>query len=109
MRRSHYLNTVEWFNLNTCGDILYKWLGYQVFLVGSCLTTRDFRDVDIRAIFDSENYTGFLSSSTDRRIVSMFISAWLSERTKLTIDFQFQTRDEAEEFKGDRLTLGISI
>ena len=106
-QRGHYLTTVEWFNLNWCIQPICKLFGYQVFLVGSSLYKRDFRDIDIRIIMD--DYTGVLCNQYGRKVMAMFISEWLGNRTGLPIDLQFQTLDEASEFEGPRNSLGITI
>lgn len=105
--RAHYLTTVEWFNLNTVIQPICKMFDYQVFLVGSCLEKRDFRDVDIRIIKD--DYIGILSSEYERKVISMIISEWLSNRTGLLIDLQMQAMKEADQFKGKRIALGLTI
>lgn len=104
---SHFLTTVEWFNLNTCIQPICRIFGFQVFLVGSCLTKRDFRDVDIRVIHKA--YEGILESDHGRKIVGMMFSEWLANRTGLPIDLQIQTMDEADKFDGQRNALGLTI
>lgn len=105
--RAHYLTTIEWFNLNTCIQPICAIFGFQVFLVGSCLTTRSFRDVDIRVIWGS--YDGVLSTERERKVIGMMMGEWLSNRTGLVIDLQIQTMDEANEHKGNRYALGITV
>lgn len=105
--RAHYLTTTEWFNLNTCIQPICKVFGYQVFLVGSCLTTKDYRDVDIRVIHKS--YDGILAHEHGRKVIGMMMSEWLSTRTGLPIDLQLQTMEEASQYQGLRNALGITI
>lgn len=105
--RANYLTTVEWFNLNTCIQPICKVFGYQVFLVGSCLTTRDFRDVDIRVIL--QKWEGLFDHEHHRKVIGMMMSEWLSTRTGLIIDLQLQTMEEANEYKGKRNALGLTI
>jgi hypothetical protein len=105
--RAHYLTTVEWYNLNWCIQPICKAFGYQVYLVGSCLNTRDFRDVDIRIIH--EKYEGVLASDHNRKMFGMMMSEWLMNRTGLNIDLQLQTMAEADEFKGNRNALGVTV
>lgn len=107
MSRPHFLTTVEWFNLNTCVQPICRIFGYQVFLVGSCLVKRDFRDVDIRVIH--EKYDWPLDTDHNRKIIGMMISEWLSNRTGLTIDLQIQPMEEANKFDGQRISLGMTI
>lgn len=107
----HYLTTVQWFNLNTCIQPICKIFGYQVFLVGSVLTKRDWRDVDIRVIWPEKEYVGILDSDHGRKVVGMMMSDWLSMRTGLPIDLQLQTMEQAnKEFgEGKRNALGLTI
>ena len=105
--RAHYLTTIEWFNLNTCILPICKVFGYQVFLVGSAIHRRDFRDVDVRVIWG--RFEGILDNEHGRKVVGMMMSEWLSSRTGLVIDFQIQTMAEADEHKGPRYALGTTI
>lgn len=106
-KRAHFLNTVQWFNLNWSIQPICKLFGYQVFLVGSSLLTKEFRDVDIRIIM--KEYQGILYESWGRKVIAMFISEWLSKRTDMPVDLQFQTEDEAVEFLGNRISLGMEF
>ncbi len=105
--RAHFLTTVEWFNLNTCIQPICHMFGFQVYLVGSCLIKRDFRDVDVRVIH--EKYDGILEREHGRKVVGMMIGEWLSNRTGLPIDLQIQTMDEANQYPGNRYALGLTI
>lgn len=105
--RAHYLTTTEWFNLNTCIQPICKVFGYQVFLVGSSIHRREFRDVDIRVIH--EKFDGIIDNPHGRKVVGMMMGEWLSNRTGLTIDLQIQTMEEANEYTGPRLAMGITI
>lgn len=110
--RVSYLNTVQWFNLNMCGVNIFKLLGLNVYLVGSCLYRKDFRDVDLRCIYKDEVLDNSIIGSTDatRRMFGMLIGDWLSSRTGLPIDFQFQKSSEAKEYDDrKRICLGGSI
>jgi len=105
--RSHYLTTVEWFNLNTNLDLPCKCLGIGIYLVGSALKTRNFRDVDLRCIPYEEDEKFF--EHPVGTFLQVTIGEWLSNRTGLTIDFQFQTMKEAQKFDGDRIAMGMSL
>lgn len=105
--RSHYLSTIEWFNLSWNIQPICKVFAYEVYLVGSCLKSREFRDVDIRVI--CADYGDYLHSEFARKVFGMFASEWLSQRTGLIIDLQLQTVEEASKFDGDRIALGTSV
>ena len=105
--RSHFLTPQEWHNLNT---VIYQFCkGYygSVFLVGSVLERPNYRDVDVRCItaeqFDEMVY------HPPRTVLQVAMSEWLSNRTGLNVDFQFQTEAQAEKEKGTRVALGNSI
>lgn len=103
----HYLSTTQWFNLNTCIQPICRVFGFQVFLVGSVLTNRDWRDVDIRVIHD--DYPWPLDTDHNRKVFGMMMSEWLSQRTGLPIDLQIQTRAESDKYMGKRNALGVTI
>lgn len=103
----HFLTTVQWFNLNTCIQPICKVFGYQVFLVGSVLTRRDWRDVDIRVILPE--YGDLFGHDHHRKVLGMMMSEWLANRTGLPIDLQLQTMEEAAKYDGKRNALGITI
>ncbi len=110
--RVSYLSTVQWFNLNMCGSNIFKLLGFNVYLVGSCLYRKDFRDIDLRCIYLDEVFENSIIGSTDstRRMFGMIIGDWLSSRTGLPIDFQFQKSSEAKEYEDrKRVYLGGAI
>lgn len=108
---AHYLSTVQWFNLNTCVQPICKMFGYQVFLVGSALQRKDWRDVDIRIIVNLDSYGEWFKTEHHRKCMGMMMSEWLSARTGLPIDLQIQGMDEANKEYGDqpRNALGITI
>ena len=88
------------------------------YLVGSALERPDWRDIDIRFIVDDVSFgklfpnAGLTSNwEHDARwlVMTTSISDWLSKRTNLPIDFQFQAMTYANaRFKGrPRNALGI--
>jgi len=101
-KKANYLLVSEHYVLNiACVPI---WKRYQnVYLVGSVLLHKDWRDVDIRCMV-----TPNIWHSVKGGFMDAAISEWLRSRTGLPIDFQFQDFESAnKEFNGDRSALGI--
>ena len=118
--RSSWIGAPQQFELNQACRVITEAYGYCLYQVGSSLTKRDFRDVDLRCILDDEEfdkkYPGIRSNhQMDARwsLDCSAISMWLSKRTGLPIDFQFQRMTEAnEEFGRDehgRNAIGIFL
>ena len=54
-KRATYLSVVDMFSLyHQC--LMLREAGFSVYLVGSCLTRPDYRDVDLRAIVDDKEF-----------------------------------------------------
>lgn len=85
------------------------------YLVGSALTTKDYRDVDIRVLLDAEAWAALfpMLQDADPRDakwsgVCAAFSIWGQKVTGLPIDFQLQPQDKANEwFDGRRHALGL--
>lgn len=74
--------------------------GYGCFLVGSALERRDWRDVDVRCILEDAEYDRLFVGEGGGRdalfgLLCLAISSWLSQKTGLPVDFQFQRFTEA--------------
>jgi hypothetical protein len=103
--RAHYLGQNDFYNLNAaCKTVLSAFhFSWGVFLVGSCLRTKDFRDVDVRAIVpDAEFDRLFPDYKPDRcgtfwNFICTTISEWLRARTGLPVDFQVQRATDANK------------
>lgn len=89
-----------------------------LYLVGSALERPDWRDVDVRFMLADEEFqrlfpdanlhTGNWEFDPRWLIMTTSISAWMSKRTGLPIDFQFQPTSHANErHKGRRNALGL--
>lgn len=114
-RRVSWLSVPEMFSLNVATAAIVRAFGWRVFLVGSALERRDYRDVDVRCILPDEEFAKLCAEPdawNDERLalLNAALSEWLSSRTGLPIDFQFQPRTEAnEKFPGRRISLGVYI
>jgi len=117
MKRANYIGAPHYFNLNQACLALVEAFGQHIYLVGSSMERRDFRDVDVRCIIDDAEYArlfpGLSGNPSVNGLWSLMctsISEWLSNRTSLPVDFQIQKRSEAnKEFDGPRSALGLFI
>lgn len=115
MERANFLGAPQFFNLNHACLILNEAFGPCTYLVGSCLVTRDFRDVDVRTILDDTAYDRMFPGITVTAqyhplwsLVCAAIAEWLRARTGLPIDFQIQQQSKAnEQYDGPRHALGV--
>lgn len=103
----------EHFRLQCACRPLVEVFGWNVFLVGSALTRRDYRDVDVRCILPDRLFNRmFPRSGYDQPSVwSLFcgsMSFQLSQQTGLPIDFQFQSESDASKETGRRSSLGVA-
>lgn len=100
--RAHFIGAPEFFNLNQACRAIVDAFDWNVYLVGSSMKKRDFRDVDIRCILDDDEFDKLFpgvgnNTWTDAKwsLLCSSISAWLKNQTNLPIDFQFQRRTNA--------------
>lgn len=86
--------------------------GQSPYLVGSCLTKQDYRDVDIRTILFDEHYDRLFPHGPHRDPLRHLIQKAITERyvaeTGLRIDYQIQrmTEANAKHISGVRHPLG---
>lgn len=109
---ANYLTTTQYFALDhackVIADVYRRHGCLGLYLVGSCLTRQDFRDVDVRAIVFDEAFKGLFPSSKMAKLASVAFSEWLSARTGLRVDFQFQQMTDAnEKYDGRRDAIGF--
>jgi hypothetical protein len=104
MKRAHFLPAPHFFNLQQACHTLQAAFGdgSGVYLVGSSLKTRDYRDVDVRCIMPDEEFERLFPGCPNNRylhalwcVMCSTISLWLSKHTDLPIDFQIQSMEEA--------------
>ncbi len=101
--RPHYLGQTNFYNLNAaCRTVLSAFsFGYGVFLVGSSLHTKDYRDVDVRVILPDGKFMTLFpdyrpkNPDTFWQFACTAMSEWLESRTGLPVDFQIQPASEA--------------
>lgn len=103
MNRANWIGAPAFFELNQACLTLTQAFGCHVYLVGSAMTRRDYRDVDVRCILPDEDFARWFPGldvngvAHDARwsLLCSSISLWLSKHTGLPIDFQIQRRTEA--------------
>jgi hypothetical protein len=69
--------------------------GQPPYLVGSALTSRDYRDIDLRLILSDEDFDAEWRSPVKVRLMNRAISTWGQRETGLPIDFQIQRQSAA--------------
>jgi hypothetical protein len=98
---AHFLTVEQAFVLNEACRVVreaFNDVSYGVFQVGSSLTRRDWRDVDVRCMVIPdhwENLFGQGDEGSALKFLNVAISGYLRERTGLPVDFQFQHADRA--------------
>ena len=103
-----------------CQHICDAFDSYGCFLVGSATERADWRDIDLRLIMKDEDFAALFPNGVggpafwehDPRwlLMTSAISEYLSKRTGLPIDFQFQAQTHAnKQHKGPRHAIGMRI
>ena len=111
MKRANWIGAPGYYNLNQVCRVLVEAFGWNIFLVGSSMERRDYRDVDVRCILDDADYQRMFPGGQGAAwaLLCAALSEWLSARTGLPVDFQFQEQTVANaEFQGRRSALGIA-
>jgi hypothetical protein len=118
--RVNFLGAPEFYNLNAACLLVteaFRGISFGTFHVGSSITRRDYRDVDVRCIMRDDEFERMFAakrggwSNALWSLMCVAISAWLKERTGLPIDFQIQSQTEAngDYPNGERNALGLYI
>lgn len=110
MKSNSYIPASAQFALDAASEAIHgAYDSYGVFLVGSCLERKDFRDVDVRCILADDEFEALFPKDETQvlrprwQVQCLALSAWLRSMTGLPIDFQFQKISVANErFKGAR-------
>jgi hypothetical protein len=109
--RTDLLTTVEHYNLNVACQVIHKAFGTRPYLVGTAGYggAASYRDVDVRLMLDDEEFAAACPTRERWELLCLAISAYLSERTGLPVDFQIQRSAEANERYGGkgRIPLGM--
>lgn len=113
--RAHYLPADSLFGLHGTAHEVHRAYpdSYGVYLVGSCLEKKDYRDVDVRCILADDDFEREFPKNEDGlrprfMLMCLAISAWFRHVTGLPVDFQFQKQTVANaKHRGPRNALGI--
>jgi hypothetical protein len=110
--RTDLLTTTEMFHLDQACQLVTKAFGDECpYLVGTAgLGGSDsYRDVDVRLMLDDDEFAAACPTRERWELLCLAISAYLSSRTGLPIDFQVQLASAANERHGGspRNPLGI--
>lgn len=95
--RSCWLGVPELYRLDSACARLQALYPFRVYLVGSCLERRDFRDVDIRLQLSDKKYAHH--TRREWLFLNAAISDQLSAMTGLPIDFQFMSVTDWADYK----------
>lgn len=118
MIRANYIGAPQFFDLNQACRVITDAFGLHLYLVGSSLTKRDYRDVDLRLILPDEDYDRMFPGIGDSpqrdalwSLMCSSISLYLSQHSGLPVDFQIQQRTaaNAEEPDGQRNAIGLFV
>lgn len=90
--------------LDQWGYLLKCAFGETAYVVGSSTESKQWRDVDVRMIFDDDDWMRWIGRiEVGHRMIAPWhvlctaLSVWGREFTGLPIDFQFQRRDEVTD------------
>lgn len=112
--RAHYLPADSLFGLHgTAQEVMRAYPdSYGVYLVGSSIERKDYRDVDVRCILGDEDFEREFPKNDDGlrprfMLACLSLSAWFRHVTGLPVDFQFQKQSVANaKHRGPRNALG---
>jgi hypothetical protein len=117
-RRANYIGAPQMFNLSQACRVLVDAFGPCVYLVGSSLERRDYRDVDIRCILDDTDFARLFPGANPNdpsrdalwSLMSSAVSLYLSQHSGLPVDFQIQQMKAANAtYPGARSAIGIFL
>lgn len=102
--RTDLLTTTEIYNLDAACRIFDEAFGDCPYLVGTAGLGGEsgYRDVDVRLMLDDDEFAAVCPTKARWELLCLAISAYLSERTGLPVDFQIQRVAEANERFGNR-------
>lgn len=101
--RADYIGMPHMPKLDRFGEIVYQAFAARAYIVGSALTRRDWRDVDVRVILDDEHFAMLFGEETDWRknprlaAVSTAFAALANQMTGLPVDVGIDQMTAANE------------
>lgn len=116
-RLGPFVGMPAWLYLEQFGSIVWDAFGDSPYLVGSALTSKQWRDVDVRLILDADAFSALFpdwdkyqwEANSKWVALCMAFSALGQKITGLPIDFQIQPRSFANQRyrNGQRHFLGL--
>ncbi len=103
--RTALLTTTELYYLDqACQVVTRAFDGRPPYLVGTAADGHadSYRDVDVRLMLGDEEFAAACPTRERWELLCLSVSAYLSSRTGLPVDFQVQRTTEALERFGDR-------
>ncbi len=94
--RATYLTTYDLHRLDLAVTPLRR-LCPDIYLVGTVLTSADWRDVDVRMIMADDEFDSTFANPLLWEAFCLTTTSWLRSMTGLPIDFQAQRMSEANE------------
>lgn len=94
--RATYLTTYDLHRLDLAVAPLRR-LCPDIYLVGTVLTSADWRDVDVRMIMADDEFDQAFANSLLWEVFCLAVTSWLRSQTGLPVDFQVQRMTEANE------------
>lgn len=114
--RPHWLPAPHFYNLNQSCVLIRQAFpdNVGIYLVGSSLRSRDYRDVDVRLMLTDTAYDRLFHGADWTNafwsLLCVAISLWLRQQSDLPIDFQIQRMSAANELHdGKRNALGVFL
>lgn len=119
--RANYVPAPHFYNLNQACALVQQAFAREcvgIFLCGSSITRRDFRDVDVRMMMWDAEFDRFFKDPEAGYLNPLWsllcttLSAYLSQQSGLPVDFQIQRMTQANEAHSrkdghDRQSLGM--
>ena len=105
-----YLDAPDLTRLDLAAVLVNEVLDGLPYLVGSVLTTPDYRDVDVRAILHDDRFDElFKRVGRDplKDLIEVAITEHFVRSTGLRVDFQIQRMSDSQKYEGVRHPLGL--
>src|SRR6185295_7651429 len=113
MKRANWIGAPQYFQLNHACMLLAQAFGHGIYLVGSSMERRDFRDVDVRCMLEDQDFDRLFPpdemGGARWSIMNVVISQWLAAQSDLPVDFQFQSQIKANRDYGGGKRSALSI
>jgi hypothetical protein len=102
--RSDLLTTTQLYFLDQACVPIVQAFGHLAWLVGTAGVggAERYRDVDVRLILDEEEFAAACPTRERWEVLCLSVSAYLSSRTGLPVDFQVQRAAEANARYGGK-------